>query len=156
MKFQSDQPQKIICFWSADGWNFAFLGGKKICFLLWNFDSSLSLRKFNRKCICYIVFWFLSRLSTLFRRKETINRCSQNPNNSKICEEWVTFFSKLARWRPATVLKMNFFTDILQEFYLNFMRHCLPFWNFQNIVFTESLWITAFDSIQGYYEIYSY
>ena len=60
--------------------------------------------------------------------------------------ERVTFFSKLARWRPTTVLKMNTFKDILQEFFLDFRECFIPFLNFQNTCFAESLSITAYDS----------
>ena len=40
---------------------------------------------------------------------------------------------------------MNSCTDILQEFCLDLKQLCIPFWNVQNIYFTENLSIAACD-----------
>ena len=53
-------------------------------------------------------------------------------------------FSKLARSRPTTVLKIKLFADTLLECRLDFKQSCIPFWNFHNTYFAENLSITAF------------
>lgn len=53
----------------------------------------------------------------------------------KARERWVTFFSKLTRWMPTTVLKMNSFTDILQEFYLDIRISFRSFLKFSDHIF---------------------
>ena len=80
-----------------------------------------------------------------FQRKLPLRDC---PKNRWSCEGWVTFFSKLARWRPTPVLKINSFIDILQAFLLNFNQHWIAFWSFQNtfLIFP----ITANDSSGKY------
>ena len=62
------------------------------------------------------------------------------------CEGCVKFFIKIARWRSSPVLKMIFFAHIVQEFSLDFKQQWIPFWNFENNFFTESLSVTAYDS----------
>ena len=44
------------------------------------------------------------------------------------CEGWVTFFSKLARWRLTIVLKMNSFTDVFRGFCIDFNYRHILFW----------------------------
>lgn len=55
-------------------------------------------------------------------------------------------FSKFSRWRPTTILKVNYFKDFLQEFCLDFKQRCNLFWSFWNTNFIESLSITVHDS----------
>ena len=76
----------------------------------------------------------LSKLFTPFWRKQPWrdcpkNRCSQNLDNlfMNTNERWVTFFGKLPGWRPLTVMKMNSFAYVLQEFCLDLNEDCIPF-----------------------------
>ena len=76
----------------------------------------------------------LSKLFTPFWRKQPWrdcpkNRCSQNLDKlfMNTNERWVTFFGKLPRWRPLTVMKMNSFAYVLQEFCLDLNEDCIPF-----------------------------
>ena len=41
------------------------------------------------------------------------------------------------------------FKDTLQTFSVDFKQRCIPFWNFQNNFFTETLSVTAYDSSAG-------
>ena len=46
----------------------------------------------------------------------------------------MTFFSTFAIWSPTTVLKLNCFTDILQEFCLDFKKRWISFLNFKDTI----------------------
>ena len=96
--------------------------------------------------------YFVSSFSSNYRLKSfSISAVLKiNLLKKSICKivikEKLHFFSKLVRGGPKPLLKINYFTDILWEFCLDFKQCCNSFINFQNIYFTESLLITASDS----------
>ena len=53
--------------------------------------------------------------------------------------------SKVTRWMSTTVLKMNSFKNVLQEFCPDFKQWCIPFLDFQNTYSKESLSIIAYN-----------
>ena len=84
------------------------------------------------------LYWFLSILSALFQRKQPFrvcpkNRCSENLGVF-FCETLVNELHLFVNLEDEGLLKMNSFTDILQEFSLDFQQRCSRFWNFRTNV----------------------
>ena len=87
--------------------------------------------------------YFLLRLLMIFWKMQPLRGFHRNRFSSKYIDnlfvkylsKWVTFFSKLTRWMPTTVLKMNSFADILQEFYLDIRISFRSFLKFSEHIF---------------------
>ena len=83
---------------------------------------------------------FLSKLSILFRRKQPLNydpknRCSQN---------------LIQKMKSYDLLKMDSFTNTLQEFSQDFKQHCIPFEIFKTPLLQKVFQYLLMTQVQRY------
>ena len=103
--------------------------------------------------VMILPYWFFVQTFSTVSKEAPIKRLSKKMDALKIWAIslqsaygwWDPFFSKFARWRSSAVLKIISFTNILQDFCLDFKECFSSFWTFEKTIYIKSLSKTAYD-----------
>ena len=115
------KPTSRNCLFPVSEWLKFFTPWRPENFFYW--IATVPSAYVNRKCVCYTVLFFYPGFLHCSEESNQLAPKVQAISLQNTCEGCVTFFSKLARWRPKNVLKMNSSTDVLQEICLRNSLH---------------------------------